>query len=147
MHDGGAETTHQPGADAVLRVRHQVEDVLNHREAGADGESGNDRVELVADPVETEEQDHDQHLDDFFDPRRHEAAVDGEADRQPVEEYAAHGISGGGANPSEDEQQQDLAQPHQLECVEPDEDGEKDQNRDEGEPPMRGFGQQLRHLT
>ena len=59
VHHGGAEAAHQPGAGAVVGEDGQIDDVLDDREAGADGEAGDDRVELVADAVEAEEQDDD----------------------------------------------------------------------------------------
>ena len=57
VHDRGAEAAHQPGAGAVIGEEDQIDDVLDDREAGADREAGDDRVELVADAVEAEEAD------------------------------------------------------------------------------------------
>ena len=43
--------------------------------------------------------------------------------------------------PPSSEQEEDLPKAHQLERVEPDEDREQDQHRDQREAPMRGFEQ------
>ena len=147
VHHRCAKPAHDPRARAIIGEAQQIDDVLEDRETGADGEAGDDRVELVADAVEAEESDDDHPLDRLLDPRRDEAAVAVEADRQRVEEAAGDRVSGERADAAEHEQQQDLAQPHQLERVEPDEDGEKDQDGNKRESPMRGLRQQLRHLT
>ena len=59
VHHRGSEAAHQPRARAVIGQVDQIEDVLDNRKTGADGEPGNDRVELVADAVHAEEHDHD----------------------------------------------------------------------------------------
>ena len=124
VHHRCAEPADHPGTRSVIGKAQQIDDVLDDRETGADGEAGNDGVELVADAVEAEEEDDGEALDRLLDPRRDKAAVDRKADRQPVEEDPADRVSGKGRDSSDHQQQEDLAQAHQLECVEPHEHAE-----------------------
>jgi hypothetical protein len=139
VHHRRAEPAHEPRARAIFRQAHEVDDVLDDREAGPDGKARDDRVELEADAVQSEQPDDDEALDRLLDPRRDEAAVIGKADRQRIEQAAADRIGSDGGDAPEREQQQNLAQTHQLERVEPDEDRQQDENRRERKRPMGGL--------
>ena len=75
VHHRRAKPADDPRTRTIIGEAHQVDDVLEDRETGADGETRDDRVELVADAVEAEEGDDDHALDRLLDPRRDEAAV------------------------------------------------------------------------
>ena len=136
VHHRGAEAADQPGARAISGEAKEVDDVLDHGEAGADRESGDHRVELEADAVHPEEHDDHRALDRFLDPRGDEAAVDGEADRQRVEQASAHRPGEQSGDRTQAEQGQDFPEAHQLERVEPVEHREQNQDGDECEAPV-----------
>ena len=147
VHDRGAEAAHHPRAGAVIREMRQIEDILDHRKTGADGEAGNDRVELVADAVEPEQADDDDRLQRFLDPRRDEPAVDVESRSAACRASAADRVSGDRADAAEQEQAAGLPQAHQLERVEPDEDREQHQHRHQRERPVAAESSTILRLT
>ena len=67
VHQGGTEAAHHPEGDAVLLEGHEIVDVLDRREAGADRKTDDRRVDEKGDPVARDEVDDDRALEDLFD--------------------------------------------------------------------------------
>jgi len=145
MHHCRAEAPHEPRARPVVGKPDEIDDVLDHREAGADREPGDDRVELVADAVHPEERHDCEALDRLLDPRRDEPAIIREANRKRVEQAAADRPRQHGRESAHRQQDDDLAKAHQLERVEPVEHGKQHQDGDDCEAPMRGLDQKCLH--
>ena len=66
VHDRRAEAAHDPDAQARLRRLVQVVEVLDQREARADGEAEDRRVDEEADAVHADQGDDDQRLEEFL---------------------------------------------------------------------------------
>ena len=74
VHDRRAEAAHDPGADAGIGNQLLVVDVLDNREAGADGEAEDRRVDEEADPMRADQRNDDEPLAELLDDRTDDSA-------------------------------------------------------------------------
>ncbi len=139
VHDRRPEPAHHPHRRGQFGIAPQVEDILDDRETGADGEARNDRIQLEADAVAGEQQHHRQPFQRLLDPRCDDAAVEGKAHRQRVQHLAADRPGGQRGDSAEDQQAEHLPDAHQLEDVEPGEQRRHQQDRHQRQRPVDHF--------
>ena len=88
VHDRGAEAAHDPRPHAGVGNLLQVEEVLDDREAGADREAEDRRIDEEADAMRADQDDDDQALQQLLDDGPDVARVAGELDAEQAEQPA-----------------------------------------------------------
>jgi hypothetical protein len=121
VHDRCAEAPHDPRAEFQVGQYAQVVNVLEYREAGADGEAIDRRVHEEPDTVIPDQDPDDQCLECFLDERCDIACVDPEIDAGPVQPDEADRVTRNSRDAAEYDNADDPLQGYELVAVEVDE--------------------------
>ena len=134
VHERGAEAAHDPGAHARLGSEVQVVQVLGQREARADGEAVDRRVDEEADAVHAYQCEDDQALEQLFGQRRDVAREREQADVESAEQEGVQRIAHHRHHGADADHRDDGRRREQLVAVEPEQRRQEDdyrQQRDE----------------
>ena len=93
MHDGRAEATDEPDADAGVGNQLLVVHVLDDREARTGSEAKDRGVDQEPDPVALDEADDDERLGELLDHGRHVARVVHAVESGNVQEAGVHAVT------------------------------------------------------
>jgi hypothetical protein len=112
-------------SEAGIGNQSQEIHVLDQREARADGEAEDRRVDEEADAMGVDQRDDDERLHEFLDDGRDVAGVLKEVDLDETEDRGIEKIAHAGGDGAADDDRDDPAELHQLVAVEIKQRGEK----------------------
>ena len=143
VHQGGAETAHHPQRDPVLLEGHEIVNVLDRCEAGADRKADDRRVDQKGDPVTRDQIDDDRALEDFLDDRRDVTREGRGAEIKGTAEFAVDDEACDCCQTTGHDQTRHDTELHQLEAVEQDQREQKGKDRQQSDQDPKSGEQQV----